>query len=313
MTVIDLQVSASGDNGYWYEDGSTFGTASSGSTARVGKSSAGPSANKFFRFANVTVPASDIDVATFKWRARGTTSTATVHTSIRAIAADNASAPTTNAEAIGATLTTASVAYNNISAQTNNTWYTAPSIVSVIEEVTSNSGWASGNALVLYWEDTTSSAGAFRVTNFYSDSSSSAATLHIEYTPDNTAPTITVAPAVSYGTLTRLGPNNTPATLTFTATDAQQTGANALSYTIRTASGGGGTLVASGLCTSGVSENVNIAYNATSLSQGSNTLYLRIHDGTAYSADSSFVVLLDSSAPTVGTIAQTPAPVTEGS
>lgn len=130
------------------------------------------------------------------------------------------------------------------------------------------------------------------------------------YTPTNTAPSIAVAPTVSYGSLTRLGPNNSPAIVSFTATDAD---GDPLTYQIRTAASGGGTLVASGNANLGSTTNVNIAYNATGLVEGTNALYLRVHDGTAYSADSSFDLLRDTEAPSVGTITVDPPIVTGGS
>lgn len=142
----------------------------------------------------------------------------------------------------------------------------------------------------------------------YEGASADSPQLHLEYTPANTAPTISVAPTVSYGTLTRLGPNNTPAVAAFEATDPEETGADALSYEVRTASGGG-TLVTSGTCTSGVTENVNIAWDAPSIVEGTQTLYLVIDDGTA-STEESFTLLMDATPPTVGTITVNPSPVT---
>lgn len=128
-------------------------------------------------------------------------------------------------------------------------------------------------------------------------------------TPPNTAPTITVGPSVSYGNLTRLGPSNSPAIVSFTATDPEETGAGDLDYEIRTATGGGGTLVASGSCTSGVAENVNLAHNASGLSgNGSQALYLVVGDGTD-DTEESFTLLQDNAAPTVGTIIHSPNPV----
>lgn len=128
----------------------------------------------------------------------------------------------------------------------------------------------------------------------------------VYYTLANTAPTITVAPTVSNGSLTRLGPNNTPAVVTFTATD---TDGDALTYEIRTAASGGGTLVGNGSATSGVSKQHNIANSASGLVDGNQTLYLSINDGTVDSSDSSFSLLRDTTAPTVGTITHSPSPV----
>lgn len=130
------------------------------------------------------------------------------------------------------------------------------------------------------------------------------------YLPPNTPPTITVNPSVNYNGYTRTGPNNTPISVSFTATDPEETGANALNYQIRTAAGTGGTLVASGTFTSGVGASVNIAHNASGLSEGSNTLYLRVDDGTdVASTNPSFTLLVDRGAPTVGTITHMPNPV----
>jgi hypothetical protein len=126
----------------------------------------------------------------------------------------------------------------------------------------------------------------------------------------NTEPVISVPPTVSYTPLTRLGPNNTPATVTFTATDTEETTANALSYTIRTAAAGGGTLVGSGTCTSGISKSHSITNTNAGLVDGTNTLYLRISDGTLFSSDAAFTLLRDTGLPTVGTITHTPNPVT---
>lgn len=123
----------------------------------------------------------------------------------------------------------------------------------------------------------------------------------IYYTPTNSAPVVSVAPTVNYGGFTRLGTGNTPVAIGFTATDAEQQTSNALSYQIRTASSGGGTLVASGTCTHNTAKTHNLAYNATGVVNGDQTLYLRISDGTNWSADSSFVLKRDATNPTVPT------------
>lgn len=94
----------------------------------------------------------------------------------------------------------------------------------------------------------------------------------------NTPPEITVAPTVDY-VLSGAWAESTPATVNFTAVDAEQDGANELSYEIRTATGGGGDLVESGTFTSGVAEDVDIDYDNAELAAGDNTLYLLIDDG----------------------------------
>lgn len=123
------------------------------------------------------------------------------------------------------------------------------------------------------------------------------------------APTFSVQPTRNYNFgLTRTGPNNTPITVTFTPADAEQTGANELSYEIRTsATPGGGSLVGSGTCTSGAQKSHSLAYNATGLADGSNTLWVHLFDGTTTTTSNSFIVLRDDTNPTATTsISTTP-------
>lgn len=124
----------------------------------------------------------------------------------------------------------------------------------------------------------------------------------------NTEPEITVPPTVDYGSYTRTGPQNTPISVTFEAEDDEEDGTDELTVEVRTAASGGGTLVATDDYTSGTSGSISIAHNASGLSEGSNTLYMRVGDGTDWSDDESFTLLVDRGAPTVGTINQSPNP-----
>lgn len=99
--------------------------------------------------------------------------------------------------------------------------------------------------------------------------------------------------SVSYSGLTRTGPDNTPWRLGFTASDADTPGANALNWKVYTGALRTGTLVASGTCTSGTPVSANIAYNASGLVSGNQTLYLSVDDGALQSADSSFTLKRD--------------------
>lgn len=117
----------------------------------------------------------------------------------------------------------------------------------------------------------------------------------------NTAPTISVSPSASYGSWTRTGVNNTPFTVNFTATDAESTGANALTYYFHTGAGRTGTQVSTGTFTSGAA-SPTVAYDSSGLAAGSNTVYLSVYDGTNYSGTNpSFTVLRDDAVPTAST------------
>lgn len=110
-----------------------------------------------------------------------------------------------------------------------------------------------------------------------------------------TTPTYTSSPAVSYPAYTRLGPVNTPATIQFTASDTQNT---SLYYEVRTASDGGGTLVTSGSCTHATAKSAPVAYNDPGISNGDNTLYVRVSNGVN-AVEASVTLKLDTNNPSV--------------
>lgn len=129
------------------------------------------------------------------------------------------------------------------------------------------------------------------------------------YLPPNTAPEITDPPSVNYGGYTRTGPANSPISVSFEAEDAEETGTDELTVEVRTAAAGGGTLVATDDYTSGTSGSISIAHNASGLSEGPNTLYMRVGDGTDWSDDESFTLLVDRTQPADFTPSHTPDPV----
>lgn len=108
-----------------------------------------------------------------------------------------------------------------------------------------------------------------------------------------TPPTITSGPTTTYASGTCTTPTVTWG-ITFTATDAEQTGSNALTYYIRTSSTfGSGTQVATGTCTSGSSKVVTgLAYNASGVVEGTQTLYLHIYDGALNTVTASSFTLV---------------------
>ncbi len=126
----------------------------------------------------------------------------------------------------------------------------------------------------------------------------------------NTAPTFSVQPSASYGSFTRTSANNTPWSLGFTATDAQDTGANALTYTLKRSSDNATIGSITGNFTSGAGQAINVAYNATNLANGSNTLYVTASDGLLSTNSNTFTLLRDDTGPTSSTsISTTPSTV----
>lgn len=152
------------------------------------------------RFTNVTIPqGATILTAKVVWVASRSSSSATVNATIRGQAADNAA--TFTAGGGGgvsdfttrlAALTTASVAWNAIASQTSGSSYDSPDITSVVQEIVNRGGWTSGNAIVVFFLENSSSNGAARFTSGYAHGSNYPK-LVVTY---STSTNVTVTPAV---------------------------------------------------------------------------------------------------------------------
>ncbi len=127
----------------------------------------------------------------------------------------------------------------------------------------------------------------------------------------NTPPTFSAQPSTVATGLTRTGPLNTPWAFTFTASDAQETGANALTYTLKRNSDSATIGSVTGNFTSGAGQTINgTAYNATNLASGTNVLRVDVSDGTNTTASNTFNVFRDDANPSsAGTISTSPSTV----
>lgn len=175
------QIAASANDRGWYEGTATIGTTYD-TNAYVGYYNAG--ANGYYRFIGVDIPqGATIVSAKITLTANANQSGTTVNGILSAIDADNPSAPTTYAALETATRTTASVAWDDIAAWTTNTAYDSPDITTIIQEIVDRPGWSSGNALIVYLEDNSSSAveGAYRRAYTYDNSPAKAAKLYVSW------------------------------------------------------------------------------------------------------------------------------------
>jgi hypothetical protein len=158
------------------------------------------------RFTGVTIPkGATITAASITGVSSGSDSTTAVNSKLRGKAADNATMDTTTGAGPGTfenpPFTSAVVNWDNIPAFTNGSSYTTPDISSIIQEIVNRSGWASGNALVIQWDDidkrsTQTSSGNLRRFISYNNVPAQAPTISITYT---------VAPARSNQYLTVMG------------------------------------------------------------------------------------------------------------
>lgn len=157
-TVLDRYPEEGDDDGEWSQDYDLF-SAGFGQS-QIGKNALGR-VNFFGRFPSVNVNQGEtVEAATLSLFSDAAQSAA-VSFRIYAVAEDNAVAPTSRADAIGRTLTSASVAWTPGSWGAN-VYVASPDISSVIQEVVNRAGWIVGNGILLYVMDDGSSVGNIR-------------------------------------------------------------------------------------------------------------------------------------------------------
>ncbi len=150
--------------------------------------------------------------------------------------------------------------------------------------------------------------GQESVSYYFGDSSFGKPTLTVQYNQPNTQPWYTQLPQALYsGGYARTGPSNTPWTLRFQASDAEQTAAGGLAWVLTRVSDG--LTVMSGTFTSGALLSSTLAYNAPNLVDGTNQLRLYISDGVGPSNTADFVLLREDAPPVVPTVSTSPSVV----
>ena len=174
--VIDYQVGASANDGYWY--GTTFSNA--GSNLFVGRRTDGICTD-FALFSAVTISnGATIDVAYIqlcKYTYLGTIAACTLSFEDAA----DPSAISSIADGSGRTLTTNNVSWTPIAQ--NGTWFDSPSIVDVIQELVDSYSYASGaNMQCLIAGSGASGDNYYRVYSYDYTGNVLGPKLHIEYT-----------------------------------------------------------------------------------------------------------------------------------
>ena len=150
------------------------------------------------RFDNITVPkGATIGAAYITIYAYEDGSTTTVNSKVSAEDVDDAPTFADDSAAFDARWANRGtpVDWDGIGTWTAGQPYNSPEIKTVIKEIVDRGSWASGNAIVIFWEDfdNLSSVGARRYGKSYDNSTSDAATIHIEYT--EVGPDISNTPA----------------------------------------------------------------------------------------------------------------------
>jgi hypothetical protein len=199
-----LQVGASANDGYWGDKGNFL---NNDPTLYIGNFVGYENRNLFFRVTGVTVPKNaTISAAKIQYRANAAGTSTSCNTRIHLNAADNATAPTSNADAESKATTTAYIDWT-IGTWASGTWYDSPDIKTAVQEIVNRSGWASGNAMMILHKNNGSSSSSYRVASAYDNASIYAPKLVIEYTEGSPIINITVNAVVATSTSALVNPS----------------------------------------------------------------------------------------------------------
>ena len=189
MATLDRQVGAGPDDcrARWDGTGWVFRTTDTSISVGYWTSSSCKHGGGM-RFTNIAIPkGSTINSAYITITARADRSATVVNSKIHGEDADSPSAFSDYSDYSGRPRTSAEVNWDDIPAWTEDTEYNSPEIKTIIQEIIDREGWASGNALVIFWDDhddrSTHSDQTNRAGQSYDGSSGKAPKLHIEYTP----------------------------------------------------------------------------------------------------------------------------------
>ncbi len=187
-TDVNAQVGADTDDAYRRLSPSAFYL---NNQLRAGTSNMDFKYGSGMRFTNITIPqAIVIDGANLILTSgSGNPTGAIVNTRISAEDVDDAPTFADNAAAFDTrwtARTTERIDWDAIPVWTLDIEYTSPEIKTVIQEIVDRIGWASGQDIVLFWEDfedrSTHNANTYRNSWSYDESPAKAPKLHIEYT-----------------------------------------------------------------------------------------------------------------------------------
>ena len=108
------------------------------------------------RFTNINIPQGATIHSAYLKVTSTTSTSADVNATIQGEDTDDASTFSNVGNYNGRTRTSASVDWNITAGWTVNVEYSSPDVKTVIQEITNRTGWSSGNALVLFFEDNNS-------------------------------------------------------------------------------------------------------------------------------------------------------------
>ena len=178
-TVTNAKPATGTDNGY-YGIGDT-GFSNTGNNLGMGGFDGSNSQDSPFARIVLNVPqGATISGATLTLRSNNAGNASQLNMVIRAEAADNPTAPTSNADAKARSLTTANVAWT-ITTWTNGSDFASPDISAVIQEVVNRAGWASGNHINIFVTSISSPTNIYRSAVSFQSSTTNCPRLNMSY------------------------------------------------------------------------------------------------------------------------------------
>lgn len=189
MAELNRQVAASADDCRVWWTGSAWAISTTHGRGAVGYwDSDQYKYGSGMRFTNIAIPQNATIIAAYlTLTSYSNYSVTTVNSKIRGEDADDAAQFSDITDYNGRARTTAEVLWDAIAAWTTNTEYNSPDIKTVIQEIIDREGWASGQAIVIFWDDhddrSSHNSSCVRLPYAYDGSTTKCAKLHIEYTP----------------------------------------------------------------------------------------------------------------------------------
>ncbi len=149
----------------------------------IGQDSASIVNDGWARFTNVQIPnGATIDVAYLSFIAHGTAQDGSgTKTNLYFCDEDDPAAPTNQTQHAADPRTTAFAAWDDYDFPDVTNWYDSPSVATVIKEIVDRAGWNSGQAMMLLWDDDGSDVDRYYRPKEYSQGSTVAPKLHIEW------------------------------------------------------------------------------------------------------------------------------------
>lgn len=176
-----------------------------------------------YRFTDITVPqGATITAAKITFTAPSPLFQSypqSINIKIQGIAEDNTSEFVASPESSARTRTktTASVTWSGNVSETANATFDTPDIKDIVQEIISRAGWSSGNAMAFFLSDNGSSSGKYLEITEYSESTTKAALLTIEYSSSpsssvspSISPSASLSPSASPSPSSSISPSSTP-------------------------------------------------------------------------------------------------------